>query len=183
MPPTSKRARFEDCCQVCEELTTHLFRHMRRAHLPWYLDPASACIDCHMSAGTREDLHNVHGTHQGFTGETMIRGWFLLINGLFLFLSQQIGISSPIELLGCAVVRELSPHLLRFSEDELFFSQRIFSLVLKSWSGARFILGVHVCSPNSTYCLDPSRINDTTGIPNQSRGSISAQMVHQVFLG
>ena len=121
MPPTSKKARFEDCCQVCGELTTHLFRHMRRAHLPWYLDPASACIDCHMSAGTRKDLHNVHGTHQGFIGEAMIRGWFLLINGLFLFLSQQIGIGSPIELLGCAVVRELSPHLLRFSEDELFF--------------------------------------------------------------
>ena len=121
MPPTSIKARFEDCCPVCGELTTHLYRHMKRAHLPWYLDPASACIDCHMSAGTGRDFRNVHGAHQGFTGEAMIRGWFLLTNGLFLILSQQIGLGSPIELLGCAVVRELSPRLLRFSEDELFF--------------------------------------------------------------
>ena len=112
MPPTSKKARFEDCCKVCGELTAYLFRHMKRAHLPWYLDPASACIDCNMSVGTRKDFHNVHGTHQGFTGEAMIRGRFL---------SQHIGIGSPIALPGCAVVRELSPHLLRFSEDELFF--------------------------------------------------------------
>ena len=121
MPPTSKKARFEDCCQVCGELTTHLYRHMKRAHLPWYLDLASACIDCHMSARTGRDFRNVHGTLQGFTGEAMIRGWFLLMNGLFLFLSQQVGLCSPIELLGCAVVRELSSRLLRFSEDELFF--------------------------------------------------------------
>ena len=39
-------------------------------------------------------------------GEYLLQAWFLLMNGMFLFLSQGLGLGSPIELLGCAAVRE-----------------------------------------------------------------------------
>lgn len=120
MPP-KKIPCFRDLCQVCGAITTHLYRHMRRVHLPWYLNPATACVDCHMSAGTGRDLRSVHGRHQLFTGDAILQAWFLLMNGLFLFLSQEMGLGSPIELLGCAAIRELSPRTLKFSEEELHF--------------------------------------------------------------
>ena len=147
MPPQSKKARFQDNCQVCGEVDTHLYRHMRRAHLPWYLSPASACIDCHMSAGTMKDLHNVHGTHQLFNGEAMIRAWFLLMNGLFLFLSQELGLGSPIELLGCAAVSELFPCRLRFSENELFYLREFDSRA-----------GLEPVSPSVYMSVPPKRL-------------------------
>ena len=75
----------------------HLYRHMKRVHSSWYLDPASAGIDCHTSAGTERDLRNVHKMHQLVIGETLIRGWFLIMNGLLLFLNQEIGLGSPID--------------------------------------------------------------------------------------
>lgn len=119
--PKSKKDNFKENCQIRGAITTHVFKHMRRVHFPWYLDPASACIDCHMSAGMERDLENVHGRHQLFTEEAHLSGWFLLMNGLFLFLSQQLGLGSPIALLGCAAVRELSPGRLKFSKRELLF--------------------------------------------------------------
>ncbi|MCG8035097.1 MAG: TatD family hydrolase [Candidatus Thiodiazotropha taylori] len=67
------------------------------------------------------DLEQVHPQHQLFTGEAQLSGWFMLMNGLFLFLSQQLGLGSPIELLGCAAVRELTLDTVRFSERDLFF--------------------------------------------------------------
>lgn len=121
MPPKSKKARFSDHCQVCGATSTHLYRHMLRVHLPWYLDPTTACVDCHMSAGAGRDLQAVHGGHQLFRGESLLQAWFLLMNGLFLFLSQGLGLGSPMGLLGCAVMQELLPGPLRFSEEELFF--------------------------------------------------------------
>lgn len=63
----------------------------------------------------------MHSRHQLFSGENLLQSWFLLLNGLFLFISQEVGLGSPIELLGCAAVRELAPSTLRFSEGEYFF--------------------------------------------------------------
>ncbi|MCG8046072.1 MAG: TatD family hydrolase, partial [Candidatus Thiodiazotropha endolucinida] len=46
---------------------------------------------------------------------------FLLMNGLFLFLSQELGLGSPIDLLGCAALQGLAPSSVKFSEEEYFF--------------------------------------------------------------
>ena len=99
----------------------HVNRHMLRAHLPWYLDPATSCVDCHMSAGKESDRRRLHGQHMHFGGEYLLRAWFLLMNGFFLFLSQQLGLGSPIELLGCAALRELAPNPVVFSDEEYIF--------------------------------------------------------------
>ena len=121
MPPRSKKARFNDSCQTCEAVTTHVYRHVLRAHLPWYLSPATACVSCHMSAGTVKERSVLHGRHQWIAGEYFLQAWFLLMNGFFLFMSQELGLGSPIEMLGSALVRELLPGPLSFSEEEYFF--------------------------------------------------------------
>ena len=74
-----------------------------------------------MSTGEERELHNIHGQQQLFTGEYLLQAWFLLMNGMFLFIVQGVGLGSPIELLGCAAVRELTTRPLRFSEEELSF--------------------------------------------------------------
>ncbi|MEW8547610.1 MAG: hypothetical protein AB2693_29225, partial [Candidatus Thiodiazotropha sp.] len=74
-----------------------------------------------MSAGNERELQNVHGQHRLFSGENLLQAWFLLMNGLFLFISQEMGLGSPIDLLGCAAVQQLTPFTLRFSEEEYFF--------------------------------------------------------------
>lgn len=74
-----------------------------------------------MSTGKGSELPKVHGQHQLFTGDYLLQAWFLLMNGLFLFLSQELGLGSPIELLGCAAIRQLAPTSIRFSEEEYFF--------------------------------------------------------------
>ena len=122
MPPRNRaRSRFYDHCQVCGNISPHVNRHMLRAHLPWYLDPATSCVDCHMSAGKESDRRRLHGQHVHFGGEYLLRAWFLLMNGFFLFLSQQLGLGSPIELLGCAALRELAPNPVVFSDEEYIF--------------------------------------------------------------
>ena len=123
MPPKPKRARltFRDNCQVCGANSPHVNKHMLNVHLPWCLNLATSCVDCHMSAGKEMELQNMHSRHQLFSGENLLQSWFLLLNELFLFISQEMGLGSPIELLGCAAVRELAPSTPRFSEGEYTF--------------------------------------------------------------
>ena len=52
---------------------------------------------------------------------SLLQAWFLLLNGLFLFISQEMGLGSPLELLGCAAVTELTSPYLRFSQEDYVF--------------------------------------------------------------
>ena len=110
-----------DDCSICGANSPHMYKRYLRVHMPWYMNPATSCVDCHMSAGNERELQNIHGQHRLFSGEYLLQAWFLLMNGMFLFLSQGLGLGSPIELLGCAAVRELTTRPLRFSEEELSF--------------------------------------------------------------
>ena len=89
------------------------------ALLRFYYD--ASLVDCHMSAGNVRELRDVHGRHQLFSGESLLQAWFLLLNRLFLFISQEMGLGSPLELLGCAAVTELTSPYLRFSQEEYVF--------------------------------------------------------------
>ena len=122
MASRAKRGRaFYDNCQICGANCPHIYRHMLRVHLPWFMNLATSCIDCHMSAGNERELRNVHGQHQLFSGQSLLQAWFLLVNGMFLFISQEMGLGSPLELLGCAAVTELtSSSPLNFSENISF---------------------------------------------------------------
>ena len=111
MASKEKRGRitFRDQCQVCGANSPYVYRHMLRVHLPWYVNPTTSCVDCHVSAGNARELQNMHGRHRLFSGEHLLQAWFLLLNGMFLFISQEMGLGSPMELLGCAVVQEFTP--------------------------------------------------------------------------
>ena len=110
-----------DVCSLCGANSPHMYKHYLWVHMPWYMNPATSCLDCHMSAGNELELQNIHEQHRLFSGEYLLQACFLLMNGMFLFLNQGLGLGSPIELLGCAAVRELTTRPLRFSEEELSF--------------------------------------------------------------
>ena len=104
MPPRSKKARFNDFCLTCLAVTTHVYRHLLQAHSS---EPSHCmCQQCPALWAA---------------GESLLQAWFLLMNGVFLFMSQELGLGSPIEMLGSALVRELLPGPLSFSEEEYFF--------------------------------------------------------------
>lgn len=90
---------------------------MLRSHLPWYVNPSTACIDCQISEGTGSQLTIFHGKHQLIGGDVLLQAWFLLMNGLFLF----IGLSSLDDLLVYFSSLDPAPRQFRFSEEELLF--------------------------------------------------------------
>ena len=98
-----------------------MYKHQLRVHMPWYINPATSCVDCHISDGNERELKNIHGQHQLFTKDYLLQDCFLFMNGMFLFISQGLGLGTPIELGGCATVRELTSRPLRFSEEFFFF--------------------------------------------------------------
>ena len=84
--------------------------------MPSYMNPATSCVDCQISAG-KEELQNIHRHHKLFTWDYLLRAWFLLMNGMFLPISQELVLGSIIKLLGCVVIKEGTPYPFRFSEE------------------------------------------------------------------
>ena len=108
-------------CNACGNKTSRLRRHALRVHMPWYMDPSTACVDCQRNEGTGLDLNRFHPGHQRVVGETLLQAWVLLMNGIFLFMTKNLGLGSPNDLLGFVVANELHPRSFRFSEEEIFF--------------------------------------------------------------
>lgn len=70
MPP--KKLKFEDTCSTCGLNTNHLKRHVLRIHMPWFMNPVTACIDCQTYEGCGKQLSRFHGRHQLISGEALI---------------------------------------------------------------------------------------------------------------
>ena len=41
--------------------------------MPWYMDPTTACVDCHLNEGTGADLEWFVPGHQRVIGETLLK--------------------------------------------------------------------------------------------------------------
>ena len=120
MPPRKKR--FSPLpCSVCEESVPHLRRHTNRTHLPWYMCPAFACVDCQLT-GDAPDLRRFHSGHGRVEGEYNIEAWYLLVNGYLLFIGKCLGQDSLDALLGLVVSQQLAASD-PFLEEELFYLQ------------------------------------------------------------
>ena len=89
--------------------------------MPWYMDPSTACVDCQRGEGCPRDVEWFHHMHQRIISEYLLEAWFLLINGIFLFMAREFGLDGIHDLLGYVVVHNLYLNIFRFSEDELFF--------------------------------------------------------------
>ena len=89
--------------------------------MPWYMDPSTACVDCQRGEGCPRDVERFHRMHQRIIGDYLLEAWFLLMNGIFLFMARELGLGSIHDLLGYVVAHNLYPNIFRFSEDELFF--------------------------------------------------------------
>ena len=103
MPP-KKKLKNKTICSLCGTATSHFKRHARQSHLPWYLNPVSSCADCLKSEGDRYTTDRFHlgRGHGGIVGELLLQAWFLLMNGVFYFIMQELGLGSLSDLLGCA---------------------------------------------------------------------------------
>ena len=89
--------------------------------MPGYMDPSTACVDCQRGKGCPRDVERFHRMHQRIIGDYLLEAWFLLMNGIFLFMARELGLGGIHDLLGYVVAHNLYPNIFRFSEDELFF--------------------------------------------------------------
>ena len=92
-------------------------------HLPWYFYPSTACSDCLKSEGDGDTLRRFHRNfgHGVISGESLLQAWFLLMNGVFLFIMRELCLDSFTDLLAYAQTLEMSPSSIRFSEEECMF--------------------------------------------------------------
>ena len=111
--------------------TTHLHKHSLRTHLPWFVSQSTACMDCHKSEGFGKDCDRLHKGHRLISWENLLMARFLLINGLFLFMSRDFGLNSCTDLLTLAVAQPL-PMTLKISEEEYFYFGEFDSRVVLS---------------------------------------------------
>ena len=100
--------------------------HALRAHMPWYMDPATTCIDCQISEGRGSELNRFHARHQLIVGGPLIEAWFFLMNGVFWFLVEEIGLGTCSDLMRFVIDNMLAvPHILHFLCRRDIFLQRI----------------------------------------------------------
>lgn len=54
-------------CPICQRVLSHVQRHVREAHLPWYWEPRTACWECGRQCNTNTKLtrHIEISGHQG----------------------------------------------------------------------------------------------------------------------
>ena len=79
-------------CMSCGEYCINLRRHALRTHMPWYMDPSTACVDCQRGEGCPRHVERFHHMHQRIIGDYLLEAWFLLMNGIFLFMARELGL-------------------------------------------------------------------------------------------
>ena len=116
-----KRPKFCTLCSFCGEDKVHFKRHILTLHLPWYLNPVTACHDCMVSEGNGAVRRRFHGNHGGIVGGAALQAWFLLMNGVFYFIMGELGLASFGDLLAASLILGLTPTSISFSDEEVFF--------------------------------------------------------------
>ena len=118
MPPHGKQV-LSDTCNLCNLEVTHLKRHVLKTHLPWYIIPAYACIDCQISEGSGNLFQYFHKRHRGIAGDKYMQAWVLSMNGLLWTITHSLGLGSLEELLKFATELEGAPRNFKFATEEL----------------------------------------------------------------
>ena len=77
------------------------------------MDPVTNCIDCQISEVHGIELNRFHTRHQLIVGGPLIEAWFFLMNGVFWFLVEELGLGTCSDLL-------YSTSFI-FSAEEIFF--------------------------------------------------------------
>ena len=120
IPPKKARQKFLETCCVCKTPVLHYKRHLLRDHLPWYVNPSCACVDCQFSEGYVKQLRHFHINHRGISGDFLSEAWFLAMNGLFWYIVRILGLGSLDDLLRLvAGMFEESPKHFGFLPEEI----------------------------------------------------------------
>ena len=111
-----KKLACEDTCTTFGRTTNHLRRHILRIHVPWFMNPVTACVDCQTSEGCGKQLNRFFMA--GISREALIQAWIQLMIRLFIFIYERLDLGSFTELLEYMAAIDLSATPLRFSEEE-----------------------------------------------------------------
>ena len=111
----------ETTCHACGSVGKNPRGHALRSHMPWYMDPATTCIDCQISEGRGSELNRFHARHQLIVGGPLIEAWFFLMNGVFWFLVEELGLGTCSDLLRFVIDNRLYPTSFILSAEEIFF--------------------------------------------------------------
>ena len=86
------------------------------------MNPTVACSDCFKSEGDNSSFNRFHldHGHRGIVGEDSLQAWFLLMNGMFYFIIQELGLKSFNDFLAYAGTLE-EIRFIKFREEELVF--------------------------------------------------------------
>ena len=94
-------------CMSYGKYCINLRWHALRTHMPWYMDPSTDCVDYLRGEGCPRDVERFHCMHQRIIGECLLEAWFLLMNGIFLFMARELGLGGIHDLLGYVVAHNL----------------------------------------------------------------------------
>jgi Tat protein secretion system quality control protein TatD with DNase activity len=86
------------------------------------MSPAFACSDCQRAEHNEAQYSRFHTKHEGINfSQSNLSAWFLLVNGLLLFIGQCLGVESLADLHALVVGQMLYSTHPDFSEEELVF--------------------------------------------------------------
>lgn len=96
VPPTVRRGRRRgdrpDWCPICQALVPRLRQHANAFHLPWYVDPTSACQRCEAQVGPRVQWANHNAEfHEQAQGPMPPVEWMTYMVSLLKRLAQRLG--------------------------------------------------------------------------------------------
>ena len=131
---SSARSQCLSTCEVCDLTTTHLHKHTLRTHVPWYVSPSTAWVDCHKSEGFGKDCDRFYKGHMLISGDNLLRAWSLLMNGLFLFVSKEHGLNSCTDLLTYDAAQHLPKKTQDLGRGVLSFSSVGFESAIGTFS-------------------------------------------------
>lgn len=80
-------------CPICQRYVPSLRRHANALHLPWYVDPSTACRRCELQLITKGQLErHVAICHPTDSGKLLAEWWIVQMNACFRKLTTPLGV-------------------------------------------------------------------------------------------
>lgn len=95
-------------CPVCPKRCSRLKRHVLQEHLPWFLNPATACFSCKEQTGHWHQLNLKHDQCPNFTVDTM-NAWCGEVWSILHLMASSLDLENLNDLLRYVIDRRLYP--------------------------------------------------------------------------
>lgn len=95
-------------CPICPKRFSRIKRHIVSAHIPWYLNPSTACFSCEEQCGSKYNLLKQHANCPQSNGEIKSR-WSIEVLGFLRTLIKCLKLQNQCDLLDFVVRQQLYP--------------------------------------------------------------------------